>query len=157
MAFFSNYAELSYGGRQIRSNTVIGELTESISVTKTAVSADYTADGVLTYVITLINSGTETASDLTIADDLGAYTMGELTLVPLQYRAESLHSFVNGVPQTAPMIQAGPPLVISGLEIPAGGSLVLVYETTVTPYAPLAPGGMITKTALGRLFTASRR
>ncbi len=147
MAFFTNYASLNYGGRRIQSNTVIGEIRETVSVTKTAVTDEYTAHDSIPYVITLVNSGAEAVSGLTITDDLGGYPMGEETLYPLRYTEGSLHSFANGVPQSAPAVKAGPPLVIEDVEIPPQGSLVLAYETAVTDYAPLGPDSQITNTA----------
>lgn len=55
--------------------------------------------------------------------------------------------YINGVLQTAPTVTAGPPLTVTGLTVPAGGSAVLIYETTATPVAPLATGSSITNTA----------
>ena len=45
-----------------------------------------------------------------------------------------------------PAATAGPPLVFSGLAVPAGGSAVLVYRARVNQYAPPAAGGSITNT-----------
>ena len=53
--------------------------------------------------------------------------------------------YINGVLQPAPAATAGPPLVINGITVPAGGNLVIVYEAEVNPYAPLAATGNIVK------------
>lgn len=66
---------------------------------------------------------------------------------PLAYQAGSLRYFVNGVQQASPTVTAGPPLVVSGLSIPAGGSSLLIYQATVTDYAPLDSGSTIVNTA----------
>ena len=58
MATFTNFATLSYSGGTANSNTVTGELLETLAVTKTAVTDDYAAGDTITYIITLINSGT---------------------------------------------------------------------------------------------------
>ena len=58
MATFTNFATLSYSGGITNSNTVTGELLETLAVTKTAVTDNYTAQDNITYIITLINSGT---------------------------------------------------------------------------------------------------
>ena len=70
-----------------------------------------------------------------------------MTLYPLRYVSDTLRFFVNGALQPAPTVTAGPPLAVTGIDIPAGGSAVLVYETEVTAYAPLAPDSEITNTA----------
>jgi len=147
MPAFTNVATLSYNGNTTSSNVVSGELTEVLSAVKTAVSATYTADDTVTYVISIVNAGSAPFSGLTVTDDLGAYTFGEGTLTPLTYQAGSLLYYVNGVLQPAPAVTAGPPLVISGISVPAEGNAVLVYEASVNQYAPLDATGSIVNTA----------
>ena len=84
---------------------------------------------------------------LTVTDDLGGYTLGENTVYPLAYTDGSLRYYVNGVLQTAPAVTAGPPLAVTGVSIPAGGNALLIYETSVTNYAPLGLEATITNTA----------
>lgn len=146
MASFTNFATLSYNGGTVNSNTVTGEILESVTAAKTAVTGAYGAGDSLSYAISLVNSG-PAAVTVTVTDDLGAYDHEGTTLYPLAYRADTMRVFVNGVPQPAPAVTAGPPLVVSDLEIPAGGSAVLVYETELTAYAPLAEKSSITNTA----------
>ena len=146
MATFTNFATLSYSGGTTNSNTVTGELLETLTVTKTAVTDDYTARDNIAYVITLINSGTAPLTNLTLTDDLGAYTFVEAPIYPLSYANGSLRYYVNGILQPTPTVTAGPPLVISGVSVPAGGNVTLAYETNVTAYAPLAAGDSITNT-----------
>ena len=146
MAEFTNFATLSYKGGTLRSNTVTGEILETVSVEKTAVSGSYGAGDTLSYAVSLVNSGPAEASGLTLTDDLGAYELDGATLYPLSYVDGTARLFVNGVLQPAPAVTAGPPLAFSGISIPAGGSAVLVYEAAVTEYAPLAAGSEITNT-----------
>ncbi len=146
MAFFTNYATLSYNGLTRSSNTVTGEILETVTATKTAVTEAYAPGDTVTYVITLMNSGAAAITGLTLSDDLGGYTFDAGTVYPLAYTAGSVRYFINGVPQTAPAVTAGPPLVIGGLSIPAGGNATLVYETRVTEYAPPASGGTVANT-----------
>ena len=49
--------------------------------------------------------------------------------------------------QPKPTVAAGAPLTVSGLNIPAGGNALLVYETKPTEYAPMAEESEITNTA----------
>lgn len=146
MPVFTNFATLSYNGGTTNSNTVTGELLETLSVTKTAVTDAYTAGETVTYIVSLVNSGPTAITGLTITDDLGGYPYAEATVYPLAYREGSLRFYVNGVLQSAPAVSAEGPLVVSGLTIPAGGSAMLVYEATVTGYAPLDAEGTITNT-----------
>lgn len=147
MATFTNYATLSYNGGTTVSNTVTGELLEAVSATKTAVMNDYTAKDDVTYVVTLVNSSASAITDLTLTDDLGGYLFGETTVYPLAYTPGSVHCYVNGVLQAAPAVTAGPPMAISGINVPAGGNVMLLYEAAVTGYAPLGVEDTITNTA----------
>ncbi|MCR5843938.1 MAG: DUF11 domain-containing protein [Oscillospiraceae bacterium] len=146
MAEFTNFATLSYRGGTLRSNTVTGEILETVSVEKTAVSGSYSAGDTLSYALGLVNSGTTDVTGLTLSDDLGAYELDGVTLYPLSYADGSARLFVNGVLQPAPTVTAGPPLTFGGIDIPAGGSAVVVYEAAVTEYAPVAAGSEITNT-----------
>lgn len=93
-----------------------------------------------------MNTGTAAITDYTVTDNLGGYTVGANTVYPLAYNAGTVRYYINGVLQTAPTVTAGPPLTVTGLTVPAGGSAVLIYETTATPVAPLATGSSITNT-----------
>ena len=146
MAVFTNFATLSYKGGTRNSNTVTGEIMETVSVQKTAVSTGYGAGDTLSYAVSLVNSGPADVSGLTVTDDLGAYELDGTMLYPLSYVDGTARLLVNGALQPAPAVTAGPPLVFSGIAIPAGGSAVLAYEADVTGYAPLAPDSEITNT-----------
>lgn len=147
MASFTNVATLSYNGGQVTSNVVTGEIQAVLAATKTAVREVYAQDGVVTYAVALTNSGTQAFTDLSVSDDLGGYVYGTATVYPLTYVADSVRYYVNGVLQAAPTVTAGPPMVISGLSVPAGGSGVLLYQARVNQYAPLATGSTIVNTA----------
>ena len=147
MASFTNFATLSYNGGTTNSNIVTGEILEALTAVKMAVSANYSAGDRITYALSLVNTGTAAVTDYTVTDNLGGYTVGANTVYPLAYNTGTVRYYINGVLQTAPTVTAGPPLTVTGLTIPAGGSAVLIYETTATPVAPLATGSSITNTA----------
>lgn len=147
MALFNNQATLYYNGNTINSNVVTGNLVEALSITKTAVTDDYSANDDITYVISITNTGTTALKCVTVRDNLGAYTFGTTTLYPLTYTADSVRYYLNGVLQTvAPTVAAGPPLVFSGITVPAGGNAMLIYEASVNEFAPFAAGSTITNT-----------
>ena len=58
-----------------------------------------------------------------------------------------MNYYANGVLQTDATAVAGPPLVISGVDIPAGGNVVVLYEARVNEFAPLTANTTITNTA----------
>ena len=146
MAIFSNQATLTYNGSTTNSNIVYGELLEVLTATKTAVEGTYLPGELVTYVVTLRNTGSTALSGLTISDDLGGYPFGTGTLYPLTYEPDSILVFANGIPQTAPTVIAGPPLVISGISVPAGGDTVIVYQARVNSFASPESGGTIVNT-----------
>lgn len=147
MAIFTNQATISYNNTIRNSNITTGQILTTVSATKTAVGDDYTAGDDVTYVISILNSGSTPITDVTVTDDLGAYEFGETTVYPLRYVPGSVRYYVNGVLQTAPSADDGAGLVFTGLTVPAGGNAMLVYEAEVTQFAPLAEGGTITNTA----------
>ena len=147
MAQFTNQAQLSYNGAVVNSNIAVGEVLEVLSASKIAVLDDYTRNDDVTYVISVVNSGTLPITGLTITDDLGGYAFGETTVYPLEYVAGSVRMYLNGVLQTAPAVAPGPPLVFSGITLPAGSNLVIIYEADVTRFAPLDVGDSVINTA----------
>ncbi len=135
MPTFTNKATLSYNGRTVDSNIVTGNFTEQITVSKVALSESYTYGSKITYVISLVNSGTTAVSGLSITDNLGGYSFDTTTVYPLDYVEDSLLYLINGVTQPSPSTVVGPPLVVTGITIPAGGNAALVYEATVNEFA----------------------
>ena len=146
MAIFSNQATLTYNGNTTNSNIAYGEILDVLAATKTAVEDNYIPGEVVTYVVTLRNTGSTALTGVTITDDLGGYAFEDATVYPLTYEAGSATLFVNGVPQSDPAVTAGPPLVVSGLTIPAGGNLVLVYQARANAFADPAAGSTIVNT-----------
>ena len=96
MAIFTNQATLVYNGGSANSNIAVGEILEVLSADKTAVSGTYAPGELVTYVITIRNTGTAAFTNLTVTDDLGGGVNA-----PLTYEAGTALYFVNGVPQAA--------------------------------------------------------
>ena len=144
MAIFSNQATLTYNGSSTNSNIAYGEILDVLVATKTAVEGTYTPGELVTYVVTLRNTGNAALTGLIVTDDLGGYLFNGTTVYPLTYEAGSVAMFTNGVPQPDPAVSAGPPLVFSGITVPAGGDVVLVYQARANAYAdPTAEGAII--------------
>ncbi|MCM1335199.1 MAG: hypothetical protein NC084_08465 [Bacteroides sp.] len=147
MATFYNKATLTYNNGTADSNIVTGELAEVLTARKTALESDYSTDCPLTYVVSLVNSGANPFTGLTVTDDLGAYAFGDDTLTPLTYDADSVKYYVNGALATAPTVTSTSPLTFSGLSVPANGNALLIYKARANEYAPLGATASITNTA----------
>lgn len=147
MATITNQATLSYNGITTLSNIAVGELVEVLTVTKTATDTTYTAGGVKTYAISLVNSSAAALNALTVTDTLGSYLFNGAALYPMTYVTGSLLYYVNGTLQATPTVTAAAPLTITGVTVPAGGSAMLIYSTAVNEYAPLGAEDSIVNTA----------
>ena len=147
MATFRNQATLSYNGNSTNSNVVVGEITQVLAAAKYAPIDTYQAGDLLTYVVSITNSGSAAFTALTVTDDLGAYEFGTETRTPLTYVEGSVALYQNGVLQAAPAVTAGPPLVFTGITVPAGSNVVLIYQARVNEFADPSGEGSITNTA----------
>ena len=146
MATFTNKATLSFTGGSVDSNTVTGTFLESLSMTKTALVDEYTEGSRLTYIISIINSGSSSFIGLTLSDDLGAYEFDGTTLTPLTFVDGSVLYYVNGILQPEPTVTASP-FAISGISVPAGSNVTIAYSVDVNEFAPAEAGGTIVNTA----------
>ena len=147
MATFYNQASLSFNGRITNSNITEGELVDTISATKTALSSVYGANDRIVYVINITNSNTTGITGVTVTDDLGAYSVGTTTVYPLDYVDGSVRLFINGAESAAPTVTATSPLTLTGINIPAGANASIYYEASTNAFTPLAPDSSITNTA----------
>lgn len=148
MAIFYNQATLSYNDNVINSNIVSGEIVDVLDADKTAIPTSYTPDDEITYIISIVNSGTTAFTGLTITDNLGEYAFGTGTLVPLTFVEGSLRYFVNGVLQDTLTVTDEQPLVITGVDVPAVGNTIIVYRARANQFAPIEIESVITNTAV---------
>ena len=146
MAIFTNQATLTYNGSSTNSNIAYGEILDVLVATKTAVEGSYAPGQIVTYVVTLRNTGNASLTGLVVTDDLGGYDFNGATVYPLTYEDGSVALFTNGAAQAAPTVTAGPPLVFSNITVPAGGDTVIVYQAQANAFANPAVGGSIDNT-----------
>ena len=146
MAIFTNQATLTYNGNSTNSNIAYGEILDVLVATKTAVEGSYTPGQLVTYVVTLRNTGNVPLTGLVVTDNLGGYDFNGTTVYPLTYEAGSVALFSDGIPQATPTVTAGPPLVFSDITVPADGDVVIVYQARANAYANPAVGGTIDNT-----------
>ena len=148
MATFYNQATLSFGGNVVNSNITEAELLSGLEITKTPITETYTAGGNVVYAITLNNMGSSAYNDLTVTDNLGAYTLsGGATAVPLTYVDGSILYYLNGVLQPAPTVSSTDNLSITGINLPANSTATFIYEARANEAAPISAGSVITNTA----------
>lgn len=147
MARFTNRAQLSYSGGTTDSNIAEGEILEVLSATKTALDDSYGREDAVSYIISIVNSGDSAINGLTVTDNLGQYTQGELTLTPLDYIAGSVKYYINGVLQADPTVAETNPLTVNGVSVPAGGNATIAYEARANRFAPLGTESTIVNTA----------
>lgn len=144
MPTFQNRATLSVGDTVINSNVVQGEITEVLRITKTAIGGQYVPGDTVTYAVSVVNTGTAAYTGLTLTDNLGEYTFGTGNRTPLTYVEDSVLVYVNGVLQAAPTVNE--PFSVTGLTVPAGGNLLVLYSAEVNQFAPPAAGSTILNT-----------
>ncbi len=149
MPSFTNQATLSYQGGTINSNIAVGQIVEVLSAAKSSLLGIYRKDDMVTYVVSIVNTGSVAFTDLTVSDNLGAYvyqpSQGQesITLYPLTYRAGSLKYYQNGTLTASPTVTQTNGLTITGVTVPAGGNAILIYEARTNEFAPLEEEGKI--------------
>lgn len=144
---FTNQAALSYNGITKNSNIVSGNIVETLSATKTAVNPSYAAGDTITYAVNIVNTGAVPYTGLTITDNLGQTAFGEENIYPLDYVAGTVKYFSNGALQAAPTVAAEKPLTITGITVPAGGNVTILYDAKTNGFAPLNTESSIVNTA----------
>lgn len=117
MATFNNTATLTFNDRTIQSNTVTGEITPVLGITKTAVGDRYAHGDTVTYAVSVTNSGDTAYTAATLTDNLGAYAFGTRELVPLTYVPA-----LSGCTRTAfcrPLRSSPVKIRLSSMELPS--------------------------------------
>ncbi len=149
MAQFTNQAQLTYSNGVVNSNIAVGELIEVLAASKNAVRNTYARGDRVTYVVSAVNSEATPLTGVSVADNLGAYTFGAGTVTPLTYVEDSVQLYINGTLAAAPTVTDGADgsVTFGGITIPAGGNMVLVYETVTNEFAPLGGTDSIVNTA----------
>lgn len=147
MATFQNQASLTYNNSTVNSNIVTGEILEVLSLTKASLNPSYSAGDTVTYVLSVVNSGSAPFTAVSITDNLGAYSFGTNELYPLSYVDGSAVLYIDGIAQPVTATATQSSLVFSGFSIPAGGNALITYQATANGYAPLETGSIIENTA----------
>lgn len=147
MAQFTNQAQLTYNGMTINSNITVGEFLEELTAEKHAVTDTYTLGDEITYIVSIVNTGDTAQTGATVTDDLGSYIAGGATVYPLTYVAGSVTYYRNGALQPQPTVSDTAPLTITGITVPAGGNVIIIYKAAVNEFATPGVGGTITNTA----------
>jgi uncharacterized repeat protein (TIGR01451 family) len=128
------------------SNVATATLLDPLAAEKRALSETYRAGDTVTYVLSVQNNGTATLSGVTLADDLGTYTVGGATVTPLTYLGDAA-LYVNGLFVREIVGAVGDSGVIFTIDSLAPDSNAnIVYNALVNGFAPLTEGSTITNT-----------
>lgn len=149
MAVLQNQASLTYTGGTVLSNLAVGELVDSLSMTKTALQSTYNRNYPVPYLISITNTSDAALTGLTLTDNLGQYSAAGGDVYPLTFVPGTLSMVVNGVVQTTglPAVVPGPPLSLTGINVPANSNVILLYMADPNAYAPLGRTGTVTNLA----------
>lgn len=137
MAIFTNQAQLRYGNAVANSNVAVGEILEVLAATKTAVRKTYGQNDRVTYVVSIVNFRNTAMSWTDGLQMIWGHMHLHRHTGALTYVADTVRYYSNGILQTTPAVTAGPPLSVSGISVPAGGNVTIVYEAETNAFAPL--------------------
>lgn len=147
MAIFQNQATLTFGDSTVNSNIVTGEIVEVLTLTKASLNTNYSIGDTVTYILSVVNSGSIPFTGVTVTDDLGTYGFGTQALTPLTFIDASAALYVDGVAQPVNVDATDSQVVFSGFTVPAGGNALISYRATVNSFASPEDGGDIENTA----------
>ena len=128
------------------SNIATTTLLDPIAAEKRSVGTTYRAGERITYTVSIVNNGNATLQNVTVTDNLGAYTVSGVTYTPLDF-AEGASLYVNGAyvsPIEGTVGAGGVVFVIPTLA--PGANALIVYNADVNSFAPLAEGSTIVNT-----------
>ena len=129
------------------SNIASTVLQEPLTAAKSVLENAYRANGNLTYIVNLTNSGASALTNITVTDNLGTYAISPtLSAIPLYYD-DPAQLYIDGVYST----NLTPEPALNGIvftipALAAGSNAMLLYKADVNSYAPLATGSQITNT-----------
>lgn len=153
MAIITNQANLTYTYGTTTA-TVVSNVAETVksaglSAEKRVLENAYREDSTLTYLISLKNLGAAAIENLAIADDLGAYTPAGAAapVMPLTFSGSATLYMDGAFSETLTPVVSESGVQFTIPSIPAGADALLVYQTAVNGFAPLAAGSEITNTA----------
>lgn len=145
----ANQAILSYRCGEtacsVASNIATANLHGPLSVRLEALDAAYRAGQELALYLILENVGSSALSNISLTDDLGAFTLpGPTTVTPLD-AVGAARLFIDGrfIAHLMPEIE-NDGARFSLLSLPAGSNALVLYKARVNSFAPLATGSTIT-------------
>lgn len=131
------------------SNIATMTLEGPLSARKHVLERSYRAEEDLTYIISISNTGAMALTNVSVVDNLGAYTPagGTDEVMPLTYVGPA-ELYINGLfsAELTPVVSADG-VTFTVPSIPAGGSALILYLVDVNDNALLTPGSIIENTA----------
>ncbi|MBR0082193.1 MAG: DUF11 domain-containing protein [Clostridia bacterium] len=132
----------------VASNVASTVVNDPLNMTKTSLETAYRAGEAITYIITVTNGTDAALSNVTIEDDLGAYSVSALqTAVPLTYEGPA-QLYSDGVFASELTPAVGQDSVSFTIpSIAPGSTATILYKAVPNEYAPMEPDSAITNTA----------
>jgi len=154
MPIIQNQASLSYSfgdtSATVLSNIATATLEQAITAAKTSLETTYRAGDTLTFILSVTNSSASTLTNVTLTDNLGAYTVGSTSVTPYTFTPDAL-LFIGGVDSGVITPAVGPDSITFTIpSLPGNTGALIVYQVTVNDLAPLSPTSTITNTAVIR-------
>jgi len=153
MATIENFATVRYtsgGVETVRvSNLAEVELESSALLTKTPLSATYTEEDTLTYIISIQNTSASALTNVRVEDNLGTFPFGTTELTPLTYAGNAI-LLIDGQNTTADLTvdsSMDGALIFTVASLPAGATANIVYNARINEFAPLELDAAIVNTA----------
>lgn len=147
MATFYNQATLRFNGGLTSSNITEGAVNSALTISKEALTEDYTTESLVVYLITVTNPTATEREGVTITDNLGTFTASGELVTPLDYVDGSAMLITNGVSEELTADAVDGILTFGAISIPPSSSVNIIYTARVNSSAPLAEGSVITNTA----------
>lgn len=123
---------------------------EALSATRLSVGKACRQGDRVTYMVSIVNSGTIQYTGLKVEDFLGCYTVKGRTAYLKSYVADSTEYYVNGVLQAVPDVTEGPPLMVTGITVPARGNVTILYQADINEFSMVPSGAAVNDTVIVR-------
>jgi uncharacterized repeat protein (TIGR01451 family) len=154
MATIENFATVRFTSGGV-ATTRISNLAEvglesAVTFTKTAVGSNYNGNGIVTYILSAVNTSASPINNITVRDDLGTFVIGETTEVtPLEFISPAV-LLLNGRNASGELTtdtSVAGEVTFTFPTLGAGSAANIIYNARVTEFAPLEEGSVIVNTA----------
>lgn len=154
MATIENFATVRFTSGGV-ATTRISNLAEvglesAVTFTKTAVGSSYDGNGIVTYILSAVNTSASPINNITVRDDLGTFVIdGIAEVTPLEFISPAV-LLLNGRNASGELVtdtSVAGGVTFTFPTLAAGSAANIIYNARVTEFAPLEEGSVIVNTA----------